>query len=163
MLEKPTLRMKFELEVPDPSGGPSQKYSVSRTLKAKWHDDPQKIALDVLNEIKNYKGSFVGDIIFALNAVFLSKGKPIEESGTRSLQVARWAAGVVESLIFTGISDEIHEELVENDELPEWDGTFRKIDAVKSEELKNVDVERVMILLAPKIKHALNIMSKRMK
>jgi hypothetical protein len=160
MLEKPTLRLKLELDVPDPSGGPPQKYSVSRTLKAKWVEDPSLVTQAILNEIKDYKGSFIGDTVDALASIFTTKGKPIDEDSHRSLQVVKWAAGVVESMLFAGVAEEAHKEFVDDDELPEWDGSYKKIEPVTRKELKSVDVERVMILLAPKIKHALSLISR---
>lgn len=163
MLDRPTLRLKLELDIPDLSGGPAQKYSVSRTLRAKWSEDPHQISADILNEIKDYKGSFVGDTVFALRTIFETKGKPIEGNSQRSLQVVKWAAGMLESLLFSAISEEFHRDILEDDELPEWDGTFSRIDPVRREEIKDVDIEKVMILLAPKIKHALNVISRDAK
>ena len=49
-IEKPTLKLKFELEIPVEEG-PTKKFSVSRTLKARWCDDPEKVTNDVMKEI----------------------------------------------------------------------------------------------------------------
>jgi hypothetical protein len=163
MLDKPTLRLKLELDVPDSAGGPPQKYSVARTLKARWVSDLQKVSLDILSEIKDYKGSFLGDTVMALGSIVTTKGKPIDEDSKRSVQVAKWAAGVLESLVFASVSEGAHQDLVEDFELPVWDGTFETILPVTRQELREVDVEKVMTLLAPKIKHALTMVSKDVK
>lgn len=157
---RPVLKLKIDLEIPDPFGAPSKKFSVSRTLKARWCDDPSKVTFDILSEIKNYKGSFIGDTIKGLNGLFRSEGKPIKENTSRMVDVAKWSANILDLLIFSSIKDEIHKEFINNKDIAEWDGTFRKIDPVNVNEIKEIDIEKVMILLAPKLKHALFLISK---
>jgi hypothetical protein len=158
--ERPKLKLKIELELPTFDGAPPQKFCVSRTLKARWGDDHEKISLDILNEIKNYKGSFVGDTIKSLFSLVKAEGKPIKEENSRSVDLARWAASIIDTLVFSDVKDRAHEELLENEEIAEWDGTFKNIGPISPNEVKNVDVEKVMVLLAPKIKHFLSLISK---
>lgn len=160
-LEKPSLKLKIELEIPNSAGGPSRKFMVSRALKAKWDENPQNVTKQILEEIKNYKGSFVGDLIKSLNSIFHSKDNLIREENTRENDVARWAAQLIDSIVFTSIDDDFCLEIMENESIPEWDGSIRELASVKSEELKNVDIEKVTLLLMPKIKHALVLLSKK--
>jgi hypothetical protein len=162
-LEKPRLRLKLELEIPDLPGAPPRKYAVSRTLKAKWSSNPQQVSSEILNEIKNYKGSFIGDIVYGLNSLFQSDGGPIKEDSSRTILVTRWVSQVIDTLLFSSIKDELHKDFFENPELIEWDGTTNEIGQVEKKELEEVDVEKLMTLLAPKVKHALFLMSKNMK
>lgn len=162
-LEKPELKLKLELAVPDLEGAPPKRFSVSRMLKAQWSDDVESVAFNILNEIKNYKGSFIGDTVLSLHALSKNDGVPIKQENSRGIDVARYAASLLDSLIFAGIQDQIHLELLQTQEISEWDGTTRDISSIKPEELKDVDIEKVMMLLAPKIKHALFLMSKDLK
>lgn len=162
-LEKPELKLKIELAIPDQSGAPPQKYCVSRTLKAKWSNDPKEISSMILEEIKNYKGSFIGDTVHSLHRLVQTDGAGMKDNMARTNDTTRYAANLIDSLIFAGIQDKLHEELLKNQCLSDWDGALREIDCVDEDELKNVDVEKVMMLLAPKIKHALFLMSKDLK
>lgn len=163
-LEKPELKLKLELAVPDlDEGAPPKRFSVSRTLKARWSDDVEAVSTNILNEIKNYKGSFIGDTVLSLHALSKNDGAAIKEESSRKIDTAKYAASLIDSLIFAGIQDQLHLDLLEIQEIPEWDGTSRSIGPIKSEELKDVDIEKVMMLLAPKIKHALFLMSKDLK
>jgi len=162
-LERPQIKLKIELSTPLPEGAPPRKFSVSRTLKAKWDEDPNTISKEILNEIKNYKGSFIGDIILSLHSLVKSDGQLFKEEGSRSIDIARYASALIDSLVFLGIKDKIHEELLENQEIPEWDGTQRDIGPINPDELKEADVEKIMTLLIPKIKHALFLISKDIK
>lgn len=161
-LERPTLKLKIELEVPDSSGGPSRKFMVSRALKARWDENPQNVTNQILGEIKNYKGSFMGDLVKSLNSVFYSKDNLIREETTRENDIARWAAQLVDLILFTGAADDFCDDLIENQSISEWDGGIRDLETIKSEELKNADVEKVMLLLAPKVKHILSLLSKKL-
>jgi len=162
-LEKPELKLKFELTLPDFTGAPPQKYSVSRTLKAKWSDNPKEISANILEEIKNYKGSFVGDTIHSLHRIVQLDGAGIKENAERTNDITRYAAALIETLIFSGVQDKLHTEVLKEPQLSEWDGSIRDIDIPTSDELKDVDIEKVMMLLAPKIKHVLFLISKDLK
>lgn len=159
-LERPRLKLKIELEVPDLPGAPHRKFAVSRTLKAKWSSDSHQVSQDILDEIKNYKGSFIGDIIYSLNSLFQADGGPIKEDSSRSTDIARWASNVFDSMIFSSVRDGLHEIFIEEAEIPEWDGTTKNVGPIQSKEINEADVEKIMTLLAPKIKHALFLISK---
>lgn len=159
-LERPRLKLKIELEVPDLPGAPYRKFAVSRTLKAKWSSDSLQVSQEILNEIKNYKGSFIGDVIYSLNSLFQADGGPIKEDSSRSIDVARWASNVFDVAIFSSIKDGLHETFIEEAEIPEWDGTTKDIGPLQANEVNEADVEKIMTLLSPKIKHALFLISK---
>ncbi|MBM3194133.1 MAG: hypothetical protein FJZ60_00030 [Chlamydiae bacterium] len=162
-LERPRLKLKIELEVPDLSGAPPRKFMVSRALKARWSQDSQQVSQDILDEIKNYKGSFIGDTIHSLTSLFKADGGPIKEDNSRSVDVARWASSIIETIIFSSIRDGAHEAFIEEAEIPEWDGTTRSIGPLQNVEIEEADIEKMMTLLAPKIKHALFLISKSVK
>lgn len=159
-LEKPVIRMKLEVEIPDLEGAPSRKFAVSRTLKAKWSGDPEEVASHVLNEIRDYKGSFLGDMMFSLCSLVKSKGGPIREESTRQIDVTRWAASLIDTLVFVSIKDEVHEGIIDTTEVVEWDGSSKDIGRVSQEEVNDVDMEKLLTLLSPKLKHALFLISK---
>lgn len=155
--------MKIELEIPDLTGGPSRKFMISRALKAKWDEDSLKVTNQILEEIKNYKGSFVGDIVKSLNSIFYSRRNLIKEETTRENDVARWAAQLIDSIIFSGTVDESCVDFMEDNSLTEWDGSIKELEVISQNELREVDIEKVMLLLTPKIKHALFLLSKKIK
>lgn len=159
-LEKPELKLKLELAIPSPAGAPPQKFSVSRALKAKWSEDPGEITYSILNEIKNYKGSYIGDTVLSLRSLVQANGGVIKEEKSRSNDLSKYAAAMIDSLVFSGIQDKLHKELLKSFDIINWDGTSSDIGPISADELKNVDIEKVMMLLAPKIKHALFLMSK---
>lgn len=161
-LEKPSLKLNLELEVPDFTGGPPKRFVLSRTLKAKWDENPQNVTKQILEEIKNYKGSFIGDIIKSLNSVFYSNNNLTSEKTVRENDVARWTAQLIDSMIFSSIDDNSCVELMDNESISEWDGNVKLLEPIKSEELKNVDIEKVTLLLMPKIKHAMFLLSKKL-
>lgn len=161
-LERPSLKLKLELEIPDSSGGPSKKFMVSRALKAKWDQNPQNVTKQILEEIKNYRGSFVGDIVTSLSSIFSSKDNLIREEKTRENDVARWMAQLIETIIFSSIDDDSCIEFMENESIPEWDGSIRELSSIRSDELKNIDIEKVSLLLAPRLKHAAALFSKKL-
>lgn len=161
-LERPSLKLKLELEIPDSSGGPSKKFMVSRSLKAKWDQNPQNVTKQILEEIKNYRGSFVGDIVTSLSSIFSSKDNLIREEKTRENDVARWMAQLIETIIFSSIDDNSCIEFMENESIPEWDGSIRELSSIRSDELKNIDIEKVSLLLAPRLKHAAVLFSKKL-
>jgi hypothetical protein len=161
-LERPSLKLKLELEIPDSSGEPSKKFMVSRALKAKWDQNPQNVTKQILEEIKNYRGSFVGDIVTSLSSIFSSKDNLISEEKTRENDVARWMAQLIETIIFSSIDDDSCIEFMENESIPEWDGSIRELSSIRSEELKNIDIEKVSLLLAPRLKHVAVLFSKKL-
>jgi hypothetical protein len=67
-----------------------------------------------------------------------------------------------ESIIVSGIQNKEHENLFEQRELPEWDGTTKEIESITPDELNSIDVDRLITLLAPKLKHYLYIVSKEL-
>lgn len=161
-LERPSLKLKMELEVPDPSGGPSRRYMVSRALKARWDENPQNVTKQILEEIKSYKGSFVGDLMKSLNSVFYSKDNLVDEEITRENEVARWGAQLIDAIIFSSLDDDSCVEYMENQSIPEWDGSIKDLRSISPEELRNIDIEKTMLLLSPKIKHVFALLSKRL-
>jgi len=161
-LERPSLKLKIELEVPDVTGGPSKKYMVSRALKARWDENPQNVTKQILEEIKNYRGSFVGDLIKSLNSVFYSKENLIDEEVNRENDIARWGAQLIDSIIFASLDDDSCMDHAENRSIPEWDGSIKDLESISPEELRNIDVEKTLLLLSPKIKHVFSLLSKKM-
>lgn len=161
--EKPKVTMKLEVSFPHAEGGPAKKFSINRALKAKWSSDFRSTTQEILEEIKNYKGSFIGDLIAALSSLVKNDETILLPENKRSLDVDRWAAHLIENVVYTAVRERIHEDFIESHELPEWDGSMTKIDNITSEELKNVDFDRVVLLLTPKLKHALSLMVKNKK
>jgi hypothetical protein len=158
--EKPTLRLKFELEIPD-AEGPSKKFCVTRTLKTKWGDDVREITKQIHDEFTNYKGSFIGDVILSLYNLYSSEEKPVDvEDVQRSVDVAKWASAVFESMIFSCIDDEVHKDFLENQAVQDWDGSLRVISRMTQKEIKEANLEKITLLLQPKLKQALFLMAK---
>ena len=160
--EKPKITLKFEVNFPDLEGGPSRKFSVNKTLKARWSEDSNAVTLDILNEIKNYKGSFVGDMLASLKTIVKNERAVEDIEQHRKIEVSSWAACLIEKIIFHAIKEKIHENYLDN-ELEEWDGTFKEIEPVSTREISEVDIDKLMILLAPKLKHMLMIIAKNTK
>lgn len=162
-LERPTLRLKLELEVPDLEGGPSKKFSVSRALKAKWGENPATVFAEINDEINNYRGSFIGDTVTSLSSLYFSEEKPINvEEAKRKVDVAKWCASVIDHLVLSGIDDELYGQFIEEQNIVEWDGEIRKLDSITQKEVREVDMDKVSILLSPLVKHALFLISKKM-
>ena len=157
---KPRLSMKIELTLPNPSGGPSKKFLVDRRLKAEWNEDHEKVTQQILDEIRNYRGSFIGDVIQSLSMIVSSELDLSTKDSVRRDQVNRWTASLIDSMIYTGIREGIHRQLSEMTEVIQWDGDVLKMDPVTAEEMKNVDIDNLMSLLAPKIKQSLYLISK---
>ena len=162
-LERCQLKIKLELAKPSDSNLFPIRYSVNRTLKARWSNDPTNVTLQILEEIRKYNGSFIGDMVKSLGSLDAAEGGIIKQESARDNDVVRFAAAVLDALVFAGVRDKIHEELLSTKELSEWDGTVKEIDNLTQDELVNVDIEKVMILLAPRIKHALFLMSKSLQ
>ena len=163
MEEKPKVTMKFEVSIPDTEGGPAKKYVVNRTLKARWSDDPQSVTNSILEEIKNYKGSFVGDMVISLASLMKNEQFINLPENKRSLDIDKWFAVVVENMIYSVVRDGQYKELLQDFEIPEWDGTVKTIDDISSNELEKVDIDRVMLLLTPKVRHILSLAVKDRK
>ena len=160
-LEHPRIRLKIEVDIPDSIFASVRKFSVSRTFKAKWSNNPDIITSEILNEIKKYKGSFIGDTIESLHN--LVKTEEQIDNDDRQLEIVKWSSTLLDTLLFSSIKEGLHKDLFYNKEIVERDGTFKSIDPVSSEELKEANIEKIMILLAPKIKHFLFLMSKDIK
>jgi len=154
----PKLSIKFELTIPEENGAPPKKFAINRALKARWNGDPQAACRDVLNEIKNYRGSFIGDILESLNGIVSSESTLVSKGDERSLEVTKWTAAVIDSLLMSCLRDKVHTELLQTQELQDWDGGFRSIEEIKKDDFKKIDQEKLMILLAPKIKHLVELM-----
>lgn len=152
--------MKIELTLSDPCGGPSKKFLVDRSLKAEWNENHEKVTQQILEEIKNYKGSFIGDVIQSLSMIVSSEINLNNETLVRKDQVSRWAASLIDSMIYTGIREGIHRQLIEMTEVIQWDGDVLKMNPVTKEEIKNVDVDKLLCFLSPKIKQSLYLISK---
>jgi len=161
--ERPCLKLKLELEVPDHASGQSRKYMVSRTLKARWDENSHVVTKKILEEIKNYKGSFIGDIMKSLNSIFYSKENLIDIKINRENDIARWGAQLIDSLVFTSLDDNSYINYIDNQSISESDGSIRDIDSITSKELKDVDIEKLLILLSPKIKHFFILLSKKLE
>lgn len=159
----PKIKLTFEVSIPSKDGGPSQRYSISRALKARWSENPKNITNSILDEIKNYRGSFVGDIIQSLHSLVRSEHLSSDEEKIREFDIARYSSSIIESMVFSSIKDELHKEVLDICEINEWDGTTKKINKPSAEEIKNSDIDKVMTLLGPKIRHALFLISKDIK
>lgn len=159
----PKLNFKIELTFPSEDGSPPKKFVVNRPLKARWHKDIDKCLQDIQNEIKNYRGSFMGDLLISLSNIVESEDSFLSQQDERCLQVTRWAASIVDTLIFSSIRERLHEEIIGNFELQEWDGSMLKLESISSDDLKKVDMDKLMLLLTPKIKHAISLIFKEIK
>jgi len=161
--EKPKVTMKFEVSFPDLEGGPAKKFCVNRTLGVRWVDDPRKVTNDILEEIRNYRGSFVGDLIASLAVLVVNEKSMNLPENKRSLEVDRWAAALVEKLLYSSVNDGLLDDVATSSEIPEWDGLFRSIEEVSPEELESVNMDRLLLLLAPKVKHIVSLAAKSIK
>ncbi len=161
--EKPKIVLKLEVSVPNLEGGPAKKFSVNRTLRARWVGDPKEATQGVLEEIKNYKGSFVGDMMVSLSSLMMNENSVNLPENKRSLDVDRWTSSLLENTLYTAVREEIFKDYIEDFIIPEWDGSAKKIEAVTSSELEKVDMDRVMLILGPKIKHVISLISKELK
>lgn len=157
-MKVPKLSIKFELTIPSEDGSPPRKFAVNRAMKARWNGDPQAASHEMLEEIKNYRGSFLGDVMESLNGVVLSESRLSTEEDERSLDVTKWVSALVDSLLTSCVREKVHLELLHSRELQDWDGSFREIEDVKKEDLKKIDHEKLMLLLAPKIKYLVGLM-----
>lgn len=160
--EKSKISIKLEVSLPDAHGGPSRKFCVDRSMRAKWSGHHAETLQRILEEIKNYKGSFLGDMFDSLVSVVEGEVQLNTPKQQREHEVTRWAACVLESIVADGIQNKDHDDLLEQFEIPEWDGTTKSIQAISPEELNNIDIDRLVTLLAPKLKHYLYIVSKEM-
>lgn len=160
--EKPKITLKFEVNLPNNEGGPPHKFCVSKMLKARWNKDPQVVTLEILNEIKNYKGSFVGDMIASLSTIISNESSVAGPEHQRTVDVSSWTSSLLEKLLFHAIKEKLYEEYLDN-EIEEWDGSCREIKTVEPDELTEVDVDKLLILMAPKLKHMLMIIAKNLK
>ena len=160
--ERPKLTLKLEVGLPDSSGGPIRKFSVNRALKARWSQNHQGVIQDLLEEIKNYRGSFIGDMVFSLAGLVQNEDTVQTDDQKRQLEVDKWSASMIENIIYSGVKDEIYKDAAAYNEVTEWDGSVREIEPILPSELESADIDRLMILLAPKIKHALYLISKKM-
>lgn len=164
ILEKPTLRLKLELEIPNEVGFPNKKYVVTKTLKSDWDNNPKNVTQQILNEIKNYKGSYVGDMIYSLYSILNFEENLPGEEITRNNDILKWTSHILDSLIFYGIDDnEFLDELINNKNISEWDGELKNLQFISKDEINQIDLEKLLILFAPKLKHILFLISKRMK
>lgn len=157
-MKVPKLSIKFELCFPTEDGSPPRKFAVNRMMKARWNGDPRQACQEVLEEIGNYRGSFVGDVLESLNSVVLSESRLLSEDDERSLEVTKWTAAIVDAMLSSCIRDKIHLELLQSNELQGWDGASQPIEQVTKQEAKKVDYEKLMTLLTPKIKHLIGLM-----
>jgi hypothetical protein len=160
--EKPKITLKIEVNLPNKEGGPPRKFCVSRMLKARWDKDPQTVTLEILNEIKNYKGSFVGDMIASLGAIVSNENVIVGSEHQRAIDVSSWTSSLLEKLLFHAIKEKLYEEYLDS-EIEEWDGSCREIKTVEPDEIIGVEVDKLLILMAPKIKHMLMIIAKNLK
>jgi hypothetical protein len=161
--EKSKITLKLEVSLPSEDGGPSKKFSIDRTLRAKWSTQPPESLQLILDEIKNYKGSFLGDMFFSLMEVVSGEIQLDTPEQRREHEVTRWASHLLESMLVDGLHNGSHDDLLENHELPEWDGTSKKIQPITPQELRNVDADRLVTLLSPRLKHFLYLISKGME
>lgn len=163
MTEKPRLALQLELSIPDLDGGPPKKFQVTRCLKANWSTNPNEVMNSVHDEVRNYKGSFIGDMIISLTGLVKNRETVNDDSKIRGLEVDRWLSSLLVELIYSGVRDDIYEEKLDSFELDEWDGTVKKIEPVTPDEISSADIERILLLAAPKVKHALDLVGKKMR
>ena len=163
MDERPRINLKLEVLLPDPDGGPSKKFCVSRPFKARWSSNPGETMVNILSELKDYRGSYIGDMMVSLSSIVLNEEKMTLPENKRALEVDRWASSLLEKLIYSSIQDKIHRTFMKDFSLQDWDGTMTEVEPVTSEELKHVDADRISLLLGPKLKHALEIISKDLR
>jgi hypothetical protein len=157
--------LKLEVSLPDKKGGPPKKFAVNRNLKAKWSSNSDDVMKLIFNELAMYSGSFVGDMATALIQMIKETEAESEEKmlDVRENDLLKWSSAVFQYLIYSSIKDGLHEEFIENPEISEWDGSSRSVDAITKEEINSIDIDRLAILLAPHLKHALYLISKKAK
>lgn len=162
-MAKPHISMKFEVVFPSEDGSPPQKFMVDRRLKAQWSEDPSKVSQQILDEIRSYKGDFVGDLMESMSLIVSSELDLNSEENKRDTEVCRWISSLIDSMIYTGIREGIHKELIDVTEVVQWDGDVARMAPVKRDEVRNANVEKILLLLSPQLKQALYLISKDMK
>jgi len=162
-MTKPHISLKFEVVFPSEDGSPSRKFMVDRRLKAQWSDDASKVSKQILDEIRSYKGDFVGDLMASMSLIVSSELDLSSEENKRDTEVCQWLSSLIDSMIYTGIREGIHRELIDVTEVVQWDGDVARMAPVRREEVRNANVEKLLLLLSPRLKQALYLISKDMK
>lgn len=162
-MSKSHISLKLEVVLPNQDGSPPKKFMVDRRLKAQWCEDPQKVAQQIADEIKNYKGDFIGDLTQSMSLIVTSEIDVDSPQNRRNVEVCQWLASLIDSIIYTGIREGIHKDLFDATEVVEWDGDVARIDPVNREEARNADMDKLLLLLLPRLKQALYLISKDMK
>ena len=67
---------------------------------------------------------------------------------------------MIESMILTALEDELHKNFIDEKRIQEADGSYKTLNKVTKQEIKRADVEKIMLLLGPSIKHMLSLISK---
>lgn len=161
-MSRPKLILKLELTIPGDGENLPKKFSVNRALRARWSENPSTTTEEILREIRDYKGSFIGDVVDSLHNVTVSEDSLRTPGFDRSLEVSRWIVSILESMLLSDISDGRHDELLENNCIFELDGATKDIGGVLPSEVKDIDMERLMILLAPRIKNVVRLLGKKL-
>jgi hypothetical protein len=162
-MTSPCVSLKLEVSFPNSDGSPPRKFSVDRRLKARWNDDPNVVTQQIYDEMKNYRGDFIGDLIQSMSMIVSSELDITSEEAQRDIEVCQWISSLIESMIYTGIREGIHKDLFEATEVIQWDGDVLKMNPIVCEEMRSVNVEKVLLLLAPKLKQLLYLISKDIK
>ena len=160
-LERPKIVLKLELNLPDEEGN-NRKFLVNRPLRAKWVEDHKKVSQDILEEIKTYNGTFVGDLVTSLSALVSSENSIKTEEFHRSRDVEKWIVHLLDSLLFSSVKDEAYRELFKCDTIPTEDGDEKFVGRISEKEINDADVDKIMTMLSPRIKHILYLICKNM-
>jgi hypothetical protein len=160
--EEKSIFLRLETALPTDASGVLQRFCVNRKLKAKWNDDPAMVVESIAAEINAYKGSFVGDMVMSLNSM-VKKEIGSAETNRRELDVARWTASLLETSLYDCLAQGDYDGSSAHDRVQTSDGDTRSIQPVTQHELANVDIEKVVLLLTPKLQHLCYLISKRIK
>lgn len=163
MDERPRINLRLEVSLPDMEGGPAKKFCVTRAFKSRWSNNAAETMANIIREIKDYKGSYIGDMMLSLSSIVQNEEKITLPENVRARQVEKWTAAILERLVYGGIQDKMHRENIEDFTVQQWDGEIDEIQEVTPDELSAIDIDKVLLLLGPKLKHAVALMSKDMR
>lgn len=160
--EEKSVFLKLEAVVPTTSGAP-RRFCVNRKMKVRWSSDPEAVCSGLFDEINGYRGSFVGDMVHSLDRIVKNDEIVSSENSIRKLDVDKWTATLLEKMLFDAYAEGSYEEMLDVAVVSAPDGDIKEISQVTGTELNDIDTDRVMHLMGPKIQHLCYLMSKKIK
>lgn len=161
--EEKSLFLKLETALPTNEADQLQKFCVSRKLKARWHENPQVVVDGVFDEIQKYKGSYIGDMVHSLSGLIQNETNMSTPEMVRKHDVDRWIASVIERMLYDAYSEGFHEGSMDIHRIQQPDGDTKQISPITEEEVFSANVEKIAMLLGPKLQHICYLLAKKIK